>query len=259
MLPTIHLFGLTIPIYGLCIATAVVFGYNLSSWLGRRHPLGADHATTLYVAALPGAFVGIKALEVIVEGKLDWRAGGVFLGGFIGVVCSTLLVARWKKLPALAAMDLLAPVGAANHFFGRLGCLAAGCCYGKPTSSGIGLEFPSASVAYQTLRHTHPELIVGDRTVPLIPTQLIEALFELGLAAVLLALLLRKVRTGVVFGCYAVCYALFRFGIEFYRFDPERGYLIDGVLSTSQFISILLGGAGGWVLWRALRTAREAR
>lgn len=253
MLPSIDLFGLTIPLYGLCVAIAVVVGYNLASLLGKRHPIGADNATTLYVAALPGAFIGVKLLEVIVEGKFDLRAGGVFLGGAIGVMISTVLVARWKKLSLLAALDLMSPVGAVNHFFGRLGCLAAGCCYGRPTESAIGVEFPSSSIAFQTLKHVHPQLVVDNHTVALIPTQLIEALFELGLAGVLTVLLLRKLRPGAVFGFYASGYAAFRFGIEFFRFDPERGYVIENVLSTSQFISILLFGVGAWAIWHALR------
>jgi len=259
MLPSLNLFGLTIPLYGLCVAIAVVVGYNLSSLLGKRHSIGADHATTLYVAALPGAFIGVKTLEVIVEGRFDPRAGGVFLGGAIGVMLTTIAVARWKKLSMLAALDLMSPVGAINHFCGRLGCLFAGCCYGRPTESAIGMQFPTSSIAYQTLWQVHPELVAGTHTVALIPTQLIEALFELGLAGVLIALLLRKLRPGLVFGCYACGYALFRFVIEYYRFDPERGYLIDNVLSTSQFISIALFGVGAWTLWHARRPVRVAK
>ncbi|MBN2360428.1 MAG: prolipoprotein diacylglyceryl transferase [Deltaproteobacteria bacterium] len=135
---------------------------------------------------------------------------------------------------------------------------AAGCCYGKPTASAIGMRFPSSSVAYQTLKQTHPSLIVGDHTVALIPTQLIEALFELGLAGIFIAMLLRRARPGLVCGCYAVCYASFRFAVEYFRFDPERGYVIAGVLSTSQFLSIGLFGGGVWILWRAFRVSDRA-
>jgi len=249
MHPFIELFGFKISSYGAAVSAAIGATYFLTVFLGRRLKIGENSATTLLVAAIFGAFGGSKLLALIVEGKVDLAAGGVYYGGFIGVIAAILIAARFSKVPWIDALDWASPVGALGHFFGRLGCLFAGCCYGKPTESGVGVHFAQESVAYKTLTTVEPTLIAGDHTVPLIPTQLFEALFELSLAGLFTFLLLRKVRPGLVATLYCLLYGGFRFGIEVFRFDPERGYVVEGLLSTSQFISVALLAAGGFGLW----------
>ena len=48
--------------------------------------------------------------------------------------------------------DLFAPALALGHAFGRLGCFAAGCCFGKETASRLGVAFPRGSVAFDVLQ-----------------------------------------------------------------------------------------------------------
>ncbi len=114
------------------------------------------------------------------------------------------------------------------HACGRLGCFSAGCCYGQPTTSWLGLRFPHLDHA-------------------VVPTQLIEAGFLFLLFALLYHLAVRRdfKQTFVV---YMVGYGLFRFCIEFIRGD-ERGALI-GSLSPSQTLSLLLvaGSVGVYFL-----------
>jgi len=259
MHPFIDLFGFQLGTYGVAIALGVGATYFLTTFLGKRSPIGEDNATTLLVAAIFGAFGGAKLLAVLVEGSVDLRSGGVYLGGFIGVVISALIVVKWKRLPLAASLDLMTPVGTIGHFFGRIGCLLAGCCYGRPTDGALALQFPKGSGAYQALVHNNPALIHGEHTVGLVPTQLYEALFELGLTGLFVTMLLRKARPGLTFSLYFIGYAVFRFIIEYWRFDPERGYAIQGVLSTSQFISLIIFAAGCFGLWRALRPGSAAK
>ena len=47
---------------------------------------------------------------------------------------------RWK-LPWAKTSDAFAPAVALGHAIGRLGCFSAGCCWGKPTTSWIGVRF----------------------------------------------------------------------------------------------------------------------
>ena len=140
--------------------------------------------------------------------------------------------------------DVFAPGIALGHIVGRLGCLMAGCCFGRPTSVPWAITFrdPAALANAGTT--------LG---VPLHPTQLYEAAAE----ALILALLLvfeHKARPfpGRTFWTYMLLYGISRFVIEFYRGDP-RG-LVFGVLSTSQFISMVLVPLSlGMLAWLARR------
>ena len=113
---------------------------------------------------------------------------------------------------------------------GRLGCLMAGCCYGRPTSMPWAVTFTDPFAAAN---------VGTPLNVPLHPTQIYEAGAEL---VVLIFLLVteRKGRPypGRTFWGYMFLYAASRFIIEFYRAD-ERGLIMG--LSTSQFISVILG------------------
>ena len=69
-------------------------------------------------------------------------AGSAFLGALIGGIAAGWLWFRGVGISTGRAFDLWvvpAPVGQA---IGRLGCLAAACCHGKPTDSWLGLHLP---------------------------------------------------------------------------------------------------------------------
>jgi phosphatidylglycerol:prolipoprotein diacylglycerol transferase len=76
--------------------------------------------------------------------------------------------------------------------------------------------------------------------IPLHPAQLYEAATNLAIFFLLWAALKKKRFDGQVFILYLVYYSTSRFVIEFFRGDPERGFLFNGLLSTSQFISLVL-------------------
>src|SRR5438132_974386 len=75
-----------------------------------------------------------------------------------------------------------------GHVFGRIGCLLAGCCFGAPCAAPWGLAFPRGSVAYDDLDAGGALAWGASRTMPLHPTQLYEALGELAIFALLVAL-----------------------------------------------------------------------
>src|SRR5205814_7376401 len=144
-----------------------------------------------------------------------------------------VIVAFWyihrHRLPFWTTCDVFAPGIALGHVTGRLGCLAAGCCYGKPTDVAWAITFTNP------LASSNVGTPLG---VPLHPTQIYEAGAELLILIFLLATE-RKGRpfAGRTFWLYMLLYAVSRFIIEFYRGD-ERGMV--GMFSTSQFISLLL-------------------
>jgi phosphatidylglycerol:prolipoprotein diacylglycerol transferase len=127
-------------------------------------------------------------------------------------------------------LDIMAIVTCIVHGFGRLGCLMAGCCYGEPTDGWWGITF------------TNPVCQARPLDTPLHPTQLFESLFIFSLMTVLLILQRRKQFNGQIFLLYLMGYAVGRAIIEMFRGDLERGFVIDGWLSNSQFISLLIIG-----------------
>src|SRR6185295_11765986 len=199
--------------------------------------------------------VGSKLLMVITEWNDyggDWRrilsfdflrSGGVFYGGFIAaVIASVILMRRWN-LPWRKTADAFAPGIALGHAIGRLGCFSAGCCWGVPTTSWIGVRFTEKA----------SELTGVPIDSPLVPTQLIEAAANLLIFAFLLWLTKRRKFEGQIIYSYLMIYSVARFTIEFWRDDP-RGTVFG--LSTSQFISIVMF-AFGFVMtlyyWRRMK------
>ncbi|MNT22111.1 Prolipoprotein diacylglyceryl transferase [compost metagenome] len=120
--------------------------------------------------------------------------------------------------------DLIIPSVALAQGFGRIGCFLAGCCYGQETSSWFGVVFPENSFA--------------PSGVALIPTQLISSGLDFLLFFVLVFFARKKKVHGQVAALYLLLYSAGRFVLEFYRGDIIRGNV--GVLSTSQFIAIIL-------------------
>jgi phosphatidylglycerol:prolipoprotein diacylglycerol transferase len=121
---------------------------------------------------------------------------------------------------------------------GRLGCFFAGCCFGAPTVSGLGVVFPPGSDAAVAQAKVG---LIASRALwsrPVHPTQLYESAGALALAA-LIAFVVRprQRRDGDSFLVFCIGYAMLRFALEFLRAD-ERGGVLG--LSTSQHLSIVL-------------------
>ena len=191
-----------------------------------------------------------------------WKGGLVFYGAALGGFIAFLFFARARGIRGdgmLQLSDMVIvglPLAAA---FGRLGCVAAGCCWGDAaytldadghfhSTIPIAIQFPKGALAYQSLLESvTPEVASAMRavghTAPLIPIQLIDSFGELGLFFILLTVRSRKWFHGQVLLTYGLLYPIWRTTLELFRGDGERGYLIPGILSTSQFISLCVAGA----------------
>ncbi len=246
----------TVYTYGVLLAASYLLGLRLAMSRARSRGLHANRVLDLGIYIIIAALIGAKLMLLVVDfdqfrrSPADLltlaRSGGVFYGGLILAV----LVAFWYiakyRLPFWTTCDVFAPGIALGHVTGRLGCLAAGCCYGNPTDVPWAITF------------TNPLALSNVGTplnVALHPTQLYEA----GAALLILVFLLvteRKGRPfpGRTFWSYMFLYAVSRFVIEFYRGDP-RGMVMG--LSTSQFISVVLAPLSiGMLVWLS-RTAPE--
>jgi phosphatidylglycerol:prolipoprotein diacylglycerol transferase len=232
--------GFTIYSYGVLLAAAYLLGLQFALKRARTRGLDPQRIMDLGIWIIISALVGAKLLLLVVDFRQYAgsardllglaRSGGVFYGGLIGGVTVALWYLRRHRLPLWTTTDVFAPAIALGHIVGRLGCLMAGCCFGRPASVPWAITFRDPAAAAN----------VGTPLgIPLHPTQLYEAGAEALILGVLL-LLERRGRSfpGRTFWSYMLLYGLSRFIIEFYRGD-SRGMVFD-VLSTSQFVSVVL-------------------
>lgn len=247
---------ITIHTYGLMLAAAFIAGIWITSRNARKEGIHPDSIWNMGLVVIFSALVGAKILLLFSDyhyysqnfreifSLSTLRSAGVYYGGLLLALVSAIWYLRKKKLPAWRIADLAAPGIALGQALGRLGCFSAGCCYGKPTELAWGITFTS--------QYAHDNVGVPLNT-PLHPTQIYESIGALCLFLFLMWRLSRKHFTGQILLEYLISYALLRFVIEFYRFD-DRGFVLYELLSTSQFIAILifLGSAAvyGFLLLR---------
>jgi phosphatidylglycerol:prolipoprotein diacylglycerol transferase len=142
------------------------------------------------------------------------------------------------------------------HAFGRFGCLMAGCCFGKPTEAPWGIIFPHNSMAQQA-QQSEGLVGVDALSLPVHPTQLYEAGFEIAMFWIITLIRPRKRFHGQLFLTWLAVYPIARSVIEMFRGDKERGIL--WLLSTSQWISILVAAATvGLYLYLRKKRVQEA-
>jgi len=166
-------------------------------------------------------------------------AGGLaYYGGFLGASLAAWYLLRADRFPFWKAADMAGMVVPLGLGFGRMGCLLAGCCFGSPTSSSLGLVFPPNSPASESEFKAGLLPSMSQSSLSIHPTQIYESGASFAIAALLILYLHgRKRYDGQIFMAFTALYAAVRFGLEFLRSD-DRGELLG--LSTSQLIGVLL-------------------
>jgi phosphatidylglycerol:prolipoprotein diacylglycerol transferase len=182
-----------------------------------------------------------------------WEGGMVYYGGFLLAVAAGTVVARRGGVPGLRMADIYSAPLAAGMALGRLGCYAAGCCYGRPIDWPWGIEWPWG---VEFLGGQVPKWLLG---ISLHPTQIYESLSCLALFFALRAVRARQHGDGQALGALLVGYAILRSAIEPFRYDLDRGFVAGTWLSTSQAISIPLFGCGVLLFWRGFRAPGDPR
>ncbi len=231
---------ITIYSYGVLLAAAYLLGLWMAVRRARAAGIDGNKIMDLLIWVIIAALVGAKALLFVLDFNhftSSWqefttllRSGGVFYGGLIAAILVCIYQLRKHRLPLWTSGDLFAPGIALGYMVGRLGCLMAGCCYGKQTDVAWAITFTDPAANFN---------VGTPLNVPLHPTQLYES--AAGLVILIAVLLLEKKPghfAGRTFWSFAFLYSLLRFVIEFFRGDP-RG-MVFGNISTSQFISLIL-------------------
>lgn len=242
--------GFTVYGYGLMVGLGIVASLLMNWRRARKAGLSEDGVTSVTILALIFGFLGAKLLFILTELPAFLSDPLPYLGseGFVvygGLLTGLAVIYLWCRRHGQSFfrwMDLLLPGIALAQGIGRIGCFLAGCCYGRETSSPLGVVFPEGSLAPAGVR--------------LLPTQLFFSVGDLLLCAALLLLDRREHKDGALMAAYLLLYGIGRFCLEFFRADP-RGSV--GALSTSQFISLFF--IAGALLFASLlyRKPREGR
>ncbi len=218
------------------IALAFVFGLWTATLRARRVNVSGETIADVALWIMVGTIIGARAVYVttywhdefagqpLSEIFAVWRGGLVYYGGLIGATLAGIIYLHWKKLPLWKIADVLAPSIALGSVFGRIGCLLNGCCYGRACSLPWAISFP-------------PGNPLGSPTTPVHPTEIYDALLNLGLYFFLAWLFRRRKFDGQVFATYLICYAVTRSFVEYFRGDYNAGHQHFG-LTPAQLVSI---------------------
>jgi len=237
-----------IPTYGTLVALGFLAGLWITMRLARRAKLPIEPVTNLAIYCALAGLVGAKLFMILFDLRdyldgsrplfsLDTlQAAGVYQGGFLLALVTAILYMRRNRLPAFDTCDVFAPGLAAGQAIGRLGCFAAGCCWGTECDRPWSVTFRNLEA------HDLTNVPLG---IPLHPAQLYEVLADALIFAALYWMIRRPHPSGAIIGWYLTLYSGARFVIEFFRFH-EQGLHFG--LSLTQWISLGTLAAGAVLL-----------
>jgi phosphatidylglycerol:prolipoprotein diacylglycerol transferase len=304
VLGSLHAGSVEVPIhaYGLAIAVGFAVGIVIAARNARRAGFDPDGVLDLSFLILVAGVLSSRLAYVVVHadrfagvcrgmgpprdlGRIladcaaplrIWEGGLVFYGGALGAALAALRFARKRGWRFARVADLFAPSLAIGHAVGRLGCLLAGCCFGKPVTGFIGIEFARGSVAFDEMM-ARGRLLPGTLATPALhATQIYEALGELAIFSALVRARGRVTRPGAIALAYALLYASLRFVVEIFRGDRDRAFVAElpvpwlartlGLaaeepifLSLAQGVSGAVAVLAAAVLWNSYRQAPPAQ
>jgi phosphatidylglycerol:prolipoprotein diacylglycerol transferase len=291
--------GWPIHTYGLMMVTGFLLAMSISTRYATRLGNMANDVLDYGFWGLVGGIAGARIVFILVDWRsyfvehpfveightgvtipavfAIWQGGLVYWGSFLGGLVALGIFARARKLNVAAFLDICVLGVPLAQAIGRIGCIAAGCCWGRPmyhidnvgnaiADVPLAMRFPPGSLAYGSMREgAGTELLqlmnkLGT-TPPLFPWQFAEAIGTMAIFFALLYAMPRKWFHGQIALMYASLYAILRGVLEIYRGDVARGFVIEGMLSTSQFISILVVAVSCivfvWLMWARQRKAHE--
>jgi phosphatidylglycerol:prolipoprotein diacylglycerol transferase len=278
VIPFLHLGPLTLPTFGLMVATAMACAYFVLRADILRRGIAPDHAAA---AATAEAFIAFPCLAGIAGAKIyhelqtprEFLAhplqhmlsqyGFAWFGGLLAGFAAYAWLAWMRRIPLLEMLDAGSPAAALGYGIGRIGCFLSGDGdYGIPTSLPWGMSFPNGLVP--TTERVHPtplyELIVacaiawwlwrlGARQIaarsPSSAKPDAKARATAG-AADNAALQIFAPR-GAVFAAYLILTGVARFLVEFIRINP-RSFLGMSNAQAAGLFSAIVGIALWWYL-----------
>lgn len=251
--------GFPIHAYGAAGALGFLLGCAVVLWRCFREGLDLNRVTDVVFWGTLAALLGSRLLFVLqnpgsvssIPGFLNLRSGGlVFYGAFLTGPPVALLLMRRAGLPVFRTWDIFATGLPLAHAVSRVGCFAAGCCYGAPWEGPLAVTYPADNPLAPHGGSVHP-------------VQLYEAAALLLIAAATNAFFDRRRWDGQVFLLYGLLYALARAALETVRGDLARGWFLPSVLGEvltfSQGASLVLAAASLVLFLGVARRGPSAR
>jgi phosphatidylglycerol:prolipoprotein diacylglycerol transferase len=240
MHPVLYSFhGITIYTYGLFVSLGFLTAFVLFLLELRRRSISADTGIDFGFWVLLLSIAGSRLVYVLLNLPYFaryplkifavWEGGLVWYGAFLGALVTAVVYFRIKKLDGWLWADMAIPFVALGQGIGRIGCLMAGCCYGRPTGLPWGITFTQSEIA--------------PLGIALHPTQVYDMLFDFAIFGLLLLRRDRVTFRGEQILSYIFLYGATRSIVEAFRGDP-RGYWLGQTVSTSQLISIVAVAVG---------------
>lgn len=242
--------------YGTLIALGILTSWWFAQREAKKFGVSQNTITDMFLWLIVAGFAGGKFFFYLEDPAFyfsdlshmtrNFGNGFVFYGSMIFAFPTMYWFFKKHKIPALKMLDVIAFGGAIVHLFGRLGCFLAGCCHGVPTDLWLGVVY------------TDPACSADPLNTPLHPTQL----YSVGMLVIILAVLFflnkRKQFDGQLFPVYLMIYAVGRSVIEEFRGDEARGFILNGALSHSQFISLFIFLGAAVLYFFLLRKGRDS-
>lgn len=249
---------LTLRWYGLLIASAVLIGLYLSSWLAKQRKLENGLISDLLPLLVLFSVIGARIYYVAFEWRnyagsplkalAIWEGGIAIHGALIAGTLTLILFCRWRRQPFWDVLDVLVPSVALGQAIGRWGNFFNSEAFGVPTDLPWKLFIPTSSrpLLYSDAEFFHP-------------TFLYESIWNLLLFIVLIAVFRTGIKrsgsvpAGAMSCLYLVGYSLGRVWIEGLRIDPLCiGALppaCEGGVRIAQLMSGVLALLGIFGLW----------
>ena len=235
-----------LPTYGALVAAGFLLALWLTGRLARQAGLDPERVSNVGVYAALSGLIGAKLLMFVFDydyfrqnpaeafSLATLQSGGVFFGGLVIAIGAGAWLMHRYALPLLRTFDVFGPGLALGQAVGRLGCFAAGCCWGVKCDRPWAVKFTS----FEANKITGVPLDVN-----LHPTQLYEAGLLALTSWITWRLFQRSHRPGAVFGAYLLLASAQRFFVEFFR-EHQQANLAGLPISNAQLIAAGLGLAG---------------
>jgi phosphatidylglycerol:prolipoprotein diacylglycerol transferase len=235
------------------VVYVVMFGVGAMLFLKRCKKISSDtyHAKGIAIWASVAALIGARVFFLVQnfgdalehpETVFAIKSATVSFGAYLGGIAGVILYSRAYKVVPWKYLDVGVSVLGLGPMIGRIACFLNGDDYGTVSTVPWAVRFPHGS--YPFIEHVEMGWItpIDALSLPVHPVQLYGCLKGLALF-ILFSVLWKKnlFKPGVLFFLFWMCYSCFRFILEFFRGDMNRGWI--GTLSIGQFMSVTMFGA----------------
>lgn len=226
-----------VPSFGFFLASAFSFAYFWSLRNARTIKIEGKHIERVFLLILVSSILGGRLFHVVFEeprfylnhlSKIPavWEGGFTFYGAMLASTAAIFLYSKYYRINLGSLMDIVATSTLMSICIGRVGCFLAGCCWGKVC------KLPWSITVH--------------------PAQLYESFGALVLFIFCQSQFKSRRFPGEIGLKALMGYSLLRFFVEYFRGDSYRGFILDGMLSYSQAISIALG-SGAFLVFLSIK------